>query len=139
MVWHIFFKNRPFIFTNKTLPIQRAKNNDYILLKMLYSFIGFFHYWRNGIFDIFWTPLAPLPIVTLFITEALALLSQIPWPPPPLIPWRHLWTTTYKIDIKIILLVQKLPIKCWWDSPSPIIQSVPGIVAFISTVSCSNL
>ena len=37
--------------------------------------------------------LTPTPIVTRFITKASVLLSQNPWPPSPLRPWRHLWMT----------------------------------------------
>ncbi len=43
--------------------------------------LGVVHKWRHGILDISWpTP----PIVTLFITEALRLLSQNHLPPPPM-------------------------------------------------------
>ena len=36
---------------------------------------------------------SPSLIVTHYITKALILSSQNPWPPSPLRPWRHLWTT----------------------------------------------
>ena len=52
-------------------------------------------------FEQFLTPTPP--IVTRFITKALVLSSQNPWPPPPLRRWRHLWTvpTPYTFFQKI--------------------------------------
>jgi hypothetical protein len=47
------------------------------------------HKQRHAILNIF---LPPPPIVTVFITETLVLLSQNPWFPQP---WRHLWRTPY--------------------------------------------
>ena len=47
-----------------------------------------FHSSRN-----FGQILTPSPIVMRFITKTLVLSSQSPWPPPPLRPWSHLWTT----------------------------------------------
>ena len=40
----------------------------------------------------------PSPIITLFITKTLVLLSQNPVSPPPW-PWRHLWTTQYHFTV----------------------------------------
>ena len=42
--------------------------------------LGVVHKWRHTFFDNFWPP---LPFVTRFITKALVLSSQNPWPPPP--------------------------------------------------------
>ena len=66
------------------------------------STLGVIHKWRHAILDNFWHPLAPLPIVTRFITKALVLSLQNPWPPPPLRPWRHLLTTPYQIERTIM-------------------------------------
>ncbi len=42
-------------------------------------------------FGLFYYTLSP--IVTFLIAKALVLLSQNPWHPLPLKPWRHLWST----------------------------------------------